>query len=73
MCTVVRVETVKGRRRRINICEILSVELFLEQKIFLPVLLFDGGQGVDVVLELAHGVLLLLGGSQPPLVTLDQF
>ena len=51
------------------ICEILSVELFLEQKLFLPVLLFDGGQGVDVVLELAHGVLLLLGGSQPPLVT----
>ena len=62
MCALLSV-SVKGRRRRIG--------LFLKQKTFLPVLLFDGGHGVDVVLELAHGVLLLLGGRQPPLVTLD--
>ena len=51
---------------------IFRVKFLFKNQIFLSVLLFDGGQGVHIVLELSPGILLLLGVSQPPLEALDK-
>ena len=51
---------------------IFRVKFLLEDQVFLSVLLFDGRQRVDVILELSSGVFLLLRICQPALETLDQ-
>lgn len=51
---------------------ILGVELLLQDQELLPVLLPDGGQGVDVVLELCSGCLLASRVCQPGTETFDQ-
>jgi len=50
----------------------VRIELLLEYEILLPILLLDGGQGVDVLLEALSGRLFLCRVSEPSSEVLDQ-